>query len=69
MESEDTPLVYGLELSSRCICSQVGETAFTRFLVGSQSFKQENQVHLLEYDDETNQLTKNMFTHNAGAVS
>lgn len=68
MEIEDAPLVYGLELASRCLCSQVGESQLTRFIVGSQSLKQENQIHLLEYDDENNRLYKYVYDHPDGSV-
>merc|ERR1712136_89961 len=38
------------------------------YIVGSQSLQQENQVHVLEYDDESNQLEKYVFSHAPGEI-
>lgn len=68
MDIEDAPLIYGVELSARCLCPQVAETNVTRFLVATQSLRQENQIHLIEFDDENNQLDKTVFSHSSGEV-
>ena len=68
LDSEDASLVYGLELSARCLCNQAAETNISRYIVGSQSLQQENQVHVLEYDDENNQLEKYIFSHTPGEI-
>jgi EARP and GARP complex-interacting protein 1 len=53
---------------ARAICSQEGESEIKRFLIGTQSLKQSNQVHLIEYDDETNSLVKCIFGHKEGEI-
>ena len=68
MDIEDAPLIYGLELQARCLCPQAAETNYTRFLVATQSLRQENQVHLITFDDENNQLEKTIFPHTSGEV-
>ncbi|XP_078480991.1 EARP-interacting protein homolog [Ciona intestinalis] len=68
MDVEDAPLIYGLELPARCMCSQSAECNVTRFIVGTQSLKQENQIHLVEFDDENNQLEKTVFAHSSGEI-
>jgi len=68
LDAEDASLVYGLELSARCLCNQAAETNTSRYIVGSQSLQQENQVHVLEYDDESNQLEKYVFSHAPGEI-
>ena len=68
MEGEDAPLIYGLELPARCLCPQVAETNLTRYLVATQSLRHENQIHVITFDDETNQLEKNIFAHSSGEV-
>ncbi|CAG2103892.1 unnamed protein product, partial [Medioppia subpectinata] len=70
---DESPLIYGLEFQSRCLCSSSnvdtsGSHGFVRFLVGTQSLKSENQIHLLEYLEETNSLSKAVFRHSGGEV-
>ncbi|CAG2158895.1 unnamed protein product [Oppiella nova] len=38
------------------------------FLVGTQSLKNENQIHLLEYLEDSNSLSKAVFRHSCGEV-
>lgn len=67
---DESPLIYGLEFQSRALCSSSnGEnSSLVRFLVGTQSLKSENQIHLLEYLEETNSLSKAVFRHPFGEV-
>ena len=69
MDVEDAPLIYGLELPARCLCAQVADTNNTRYLVATQSLRQENQIHLVTFDDENNHLEKTIFAHTSGEVS
>lgn len=41
-------LVYGLTSKARSVTAQTGETDATRFLIGTLSLREENQVHLIE---------------------
>nr|CAB3267313.1 protein TSSC1-like [Phallusia mammillata] len=68
MDIEDAPIIYGLELPARSLCAQNGETNLSRYLVATQSLRQENQVHLIEFDDENNQLEKLIYPHPCGEV-
>ena len=48
--------------------SGVPDDDAVRFLVGTQSIKFENQVHLLEYDEESGVLAKSIYAHRAGEI-
>jgi hypothetical protein len=50
------------------LCAQSGENEIKRFLIGTQSLKNKNEVHLIEYDDETNTLAKSVFEHDFGEI-
>ncbi|XP_054167172.1 EARP-interacting protein homolog [Oppia nitens] len=70
LNEDDSPLIYGLEFQARSLCSTSNgdSSSFVRFLVGTQSLKNENQIHLLEYLDENNTLSKTVFRHSSGEV-
>lgn len=53
---------------ARTLTSQAAETENVSFLVGTQSLKFENQVHQLQYDEEHNVMSKNVFLHSAGEL-
>ncbi|RWS13741.1 protein TSSC1-like protein [Dinothrombium tinctorium] len=68
---EESPLIYGIEYQSRALCSQcvnLKDSMSVRFLVGTQSLKKENQIHLIEYLEECNSLSKAVFRHGDGEV-
>jgi len=64
---EDSPVIYGLEFPCRTLAAQKGETEAIRFFVGTQCLR-ENQIHLVEYDDDTNVVNKTVFPHDAGEI-
>lgn len=73
MSSDRGPVIYGLEsqgraLTARALAARAGETDNIHFLVGTQSLRQENQVHLLEYCEETGVLDKTVFLHSCGEI-
>nr|XP_039269101.1 EARP-interacting protein homolog [Styela clava] len=68
MDLDEAPIIHGLELPSRCICAQSADTNITRFMVATQSLRQENQLHYVEFDDENNVIDKTMFSHPIGEV-
>ncbi|KAJ7373900.1 Protein tssc1 [Desmophyllum pertusum] len=43
---------------ARALVPQHAETDVIRFIVGTQSLKFENQVHLIDFDDESNVIKK-----------
>jgi len=65
---DDAPVIYGLEFQGRALCPQHGEADAIRFLVGTQSLKAENQVHLIDFDDESNIINKYIFRHTPGEI-
>ncbi|XP_031553898.1 EARP and GARP complex-interacting protein 1-like [Actinia tenebrosa] len=65
---DDSPVIYGLEFNARALCPQHAEADVIRFLVGSQSLRFENQVHLIDFDDESNIINKNVFMHSVGEI-
>jgi isopentenyl diphosphate isomerase/L-lactate dehydrogenase-like FMN-dependent dehydrogenase len=67
------PVIYGLEsqgraLTARALTARAGETDKIHFLCGTQSLRQENQVHLLEYDEEAGVLDKTVYVHSQGEI-
>ncbi|TWW71634.1 EARP-interacting protein [Takifugu flavidus] len=65
---DDAPVIYGLEFQARALTSQTGETDAIRFLVGTQSLKFDNQIHIIEFDDENNIINKNVLLHQSGEI-
>lgn len=66
---DDTPVIYGLEFQARALASQLAESDAVRFMVGTQSLKlSHNQVHVVELNEETGGLLKQVFQHGAGEV-
>lgn len=55
-------------MTARALAARPGETEKIHFLCGTQSLRQENQVHLLEYDEETGILDKTVYTHPQGEI-
>ena len=65
---DDAPAIYGLEFQARSLTSQAAEQDAIRFLVGTQSLRSENQVHLIDFDEENNVINKNVFLHTEGEI-
>lgn len=65
---DEAPVIYGLEFQARALAAQDGDTDQIRFLVGTQSLRQENQVHHIDFDDENNVINKNIFLHREGEI-
>lgn len=66
----DSPAtIYGLDHECRALCSQRSEYLPTRFFVGTQTLKSDdNQVHMLECVEESNHLSKVAFRHKLGEI-
>lgn len=65
----DSPQVYGLEFQTRALSAQTAETKSVRFLVGTQSLQfANNQVHLVELNEDTNDLKTQVFQHSIGEI-
>uniref|UniRef100_A0A8C4Y1R7 EARP complex and GARP complex interacting protein 1 n=1 Tax=Gopherus evgoodei TaxID=1825980 RepID=A0A8C4Y1R7_9SAUR len=65
---DDAPVIYGLEFQARALTPQIAETDAIRFLVGTQSLKYDNQIHIIDFDDENNIINKNVLIHQAGEI-
>ncbi|KAI1285906.1 WD repeat-containing protein DWA2 [Halotydeus destructor] len=68
---EESPLIYGLEHQARALASastEANDSNVVRFVVGTQSLKTENQIHLLEYLEESHSLSKAIFKFPDGEV-
>ncbi|XP_069431290.1 EARP and GARP complex-interacting protein 1 isoform X2 [Ovis canadensis] len=65
---DDAPVIYGLEFQARALTPQTAETDAIRFLVGTQSLKYDNQVHVIDFDDENNIINKTVLLHQAGEI-
>ncbi|XP_069462134.1 EARP and GARP complex-interacting protein 1 isoform X2 [Ambystoma mexicanum] len=65
---DDAPVIYGLEFQARALTPQVAETDAIRFMVGTQSLKYENQIHVIDFDDENNTINKNVLLHHVGEI-
>uniref|UniRef100_A0A3Q4GJG7 EARP complex and GARP complex interacting protein 1 n=1 Tax=Neolamprologus brichardi TaxID=32507 RepID=A0A3Q4GJG7_NEOBR len=65
---DDAPVIYGLEFQARALTAQAAETDAVRFLVGTQSLKFDNQIHIIDFDDENNIINKNVLLHQAGEI-
>ncbi|XP_021102883.1 protein TSSC1 isoform X3 [Heterocephalus glaber] len=65
---DDAPVIYGLEFQARALTPQTAETDAIRFLVGTQSLKYDNQIHIIDFDDENNIINKNVLLHQAGEI-
>ncbi|CAM9619831.1 EARP and GARP complex-interacting protein 1 [Lampetra fluviatilis] len=65
---DDAPVIYGIEFQARTLTAQTAETDAIRFLVGTQSMKCDNQVHVIDFDDENNVINKTVFYHRSGEV-
>lgn len=67
--ADSPPLIYGLDSECRSLCAQYNENLPTRFFVGTQSLESSgNQVHLLEYVEENDSLSKAVFKHKVGEI-
>lgn len=71
--TEKGPVIYGLEsqgraLTARALAARAGETEKINFFCGTQSLRNENQVHLLEYDEERGILDKTVHQHSPGEI-
>uniref|UniRef100_A0A671S1Z5 EIPR1-like beta-propeller domain-containing protein n=1 Tax=Sinocyclocheilus anshuiensis TaxID=1608454 RepID=A0A671S1Z5_9TELE len=65
---DDAPVIYGLEFQARALTAQTAETDAIRFVVGTQSLKFDNQIHIIDFDDENNMINKSVLLHDAGEI-
>ena len=59
-----TDITYGLKYKSKCITPQQGYSGGIRFLIGTSSVSEENQIHLVEFnDDDEDVVCVNVYPH------
>lgn len=71
VSEDDSALIYGLESQARSLApgpSGSSDSSLIRFVVGTQSLKSDNFVHVLEYLEDTHSLSKTVFKHEAGEI-
>jgi hypothetical protein len=71
VSEDESALIYGLESQARSLAagpSGSPDSGLIRFVVGTQSVKSDNFVHVLEYMEETHSLSKTVIKHEAGEV-
>ncbi|GAQ90905.1 transducin family protein, partial [Klebsormidium nitens] len=54
---------YGVKYQSRCIAPQLGERERSRFLVGTLSLREENEIHHLHYSEGINEIVSEGVYH------
>ncbi|KAL6077337.1 EARP and GARP complex-interacting protein 1 [Balamuthia mandrillaris] len=54
--SQEEATVYGLSMKARCLTAQTGETDRNRFLIGTLGLREENEVHLIEIVEDSEEL-------------
>ncbi|CAM6102934.1 unnamed protein product [Calypogeia fissa] len=47
---------YGVKYQARCIAPQLGDSQSSRFLVGTQSLRDENEVHVIQLPDNSSDI-------------
>lgn len=61
-------VVHGLELQARSLAPVLAEADRATFLVGTQSLKFENQICLIDFDEDSNQIQRQNFAHKIGEI-
>ena len=57
--------VFSVNRQARAICAQNASKERTRFITGSCSLHQENEIYVLEYNEDSNQIdTVGLYSHN-----
>jgi len=62
------PRIHGIDHRCRSLAALEGETEAITFLVGTQSMKNDNTVHLFELDEEYGELNDIAYPHPVGEV-
>ena len=70
MSDEESPFIYGLEYQTRALTNfdNSNDSSVIRFLVGTQSLRNVNKVHFVEYSEESNTYSNLVFKHNEGEI-
>lgn len=55
--------VYGTKQQARALAAQSADQDRNRWLVGTFSLEDENHIHLIDYDEDMDIITSNIYTH------
>eukprot|EP00729_Bicosta_minor_P021653 gene21653-25883_t len=58
----------GLELPARALAARAAETELIQFLVATQTPRHDNQLVVVTFDDDSDQITSTPFIHSSGEV-
>lgn len=60
---EETSCVYGINHKTRCMVSQIAEQEKNRFIIGTQDPRDDNEIHLLEFNEDDCDISSIIFKH------
>ncbi|RHZ61887.1 hypothetical protein Glove_345g6 [Diversispora epigaea] len=65
MDNEGRSCVYGLRHQTRCLTAVIAdsESEQNKFLVGTQSLKRENEIHLINFYEDEFEITSTIYRH------
>ncbi|KAF0373004.1 WD40 repeat-like protein [Gigaspora margarita] len=63
MDNEGRSCVYGLRHQARCLTAVIAETEQNKFLVGSQTLKRDNEIHLINFNEDEFEITSTIYQH------
>jgi len=64
----ESSAIYGLESQGRALCSHTNEAETIRFFLGTLSTRSEGQIHQLDFEEETNQITRRVYKPRIGEI-
>lgn len=66
--ANENSVIYGLEFQARALAPVLAETEKIKFVIGTQSLKQNNQIHLVEFNEENSTIKPLVFQHSSGEI-
>ncbi|ORX51811.1 WD40 repeat-like protein [Piromyces finnis] len=60
---EEMSCVYGINHKTRCMVSQEAEQEKNRFIIGTQDPRNDNEIHLLEFNEDECDISSIIFKH------
>lgn len=55
---DNSSAIYGLKHPCRALCAHMTKTESHHFIVGTSSVREQNEIHIVEFDEEDNQIKK-----------
>jgi hypothetical protein len=60
----EASVFYGLKFPARSISAVLGDAEHHRFIVGTHHISEQNEIHVIEFDEESNDVVcLGVFTH------